>query len=476
MALKWPARAAATPPIIPKPPLMASPDDQKQFILTEDLNKVMWHLSIPAILSMVLYGLNAFMDTIYIGQLLNEAALSGVALAYPMTSMTLGLGNWVGTGAGNYISILLGQQDVETQKKVMPNATLFTLLASVLFAVPAFIWAEPLIRLMGGTGEVLVYGVRYFKITLLATPLWVYSLQLNFVVRSEGKMLTAAVIMAYGLVVNIILTPLAIVYLNMDVDGAAWATNVGMLIYCLVGYWYYQSGRASFPAQINRIAYGKEVFQSIVKLGFPGFIMTVMGLIQAIIIFNAIVNYGTEDDLAFFAAANRILLFMMTPLFGFMRALQPIAGVNFGAGQYERVQKTFWLFCKTGFWLVLPFWLCFMVFPSVSIQLVLPNKIMTPTELLNFRVYMAIIPFLPFVFMALTHLPAVEQPKYASIIGLARQLVFYVPVMLLLPQWFGVSGVYFGSTLIDVVITLWLGYIIYHNLQQMKQPTEPSAA
>ncbi len=442
--------------------------DQKKFILTANLNKVMWTLSLPAIFAMVLYGLNAFMDTIYIGQLLNETALSGVALAYPLTSMALGIGSWVGTGAGNHLSVLLGKNDVEALQKVIPNSTLFTILGSLLFAIPSYFLATPLIQMMGGSGEILDYGVRYFRITLLAFPLWVYGLQLNMIIRAEGKMMTAAIFMAYGLIVNLILTPLAILYLDMDVDGAAWATNIGMLVYCIVGYTYFARGSASFAGNINAIFYDKPVFHSIVKLGFPGFILSLMGLIQAIVVFNAVVNYGTDEDLAFFAAANRILLFLMTPLFGLMRALQPVEGVNFGAGQYHRVKHSFILFCKTGFWLVLPFWLFLMLFPSTGVQMVLPEKIMTPSEVVHFRVYMAIIPFLPFVFMALTHLPAIEQPKYASIIGLARQLVFYVPAMIFLPRLMGIGGVYYGSTIIDIVVTLWLGYVVFKSFKALE--------
>jgi Na+-driven multidrug efflux pump len=323
--------------------------------------------------------------------------------------------------------------------------------------------------MMGGYEEVLDYGVTYFKITILATPFWIYALQLNMVVRSEGKMWTAAIIMSFGLIANLILTPISIIYFDMGVDGAAWATNVGMAIYCLIGYLYFQQGKASFPSNINSISFDKNVFQSILKLGFPGFILSLMGLIQAIVVFNAVVNYGTDEDLSFFAAANRILLFMMTPLFGFMRALQPVEGVNFGARQYERVKQSFWLFCKTGFWIVLPFWAVFMVFPEISIQMVLPNRMLTADEIFNFRIYMAIIPFLPFVFMSFTHLPAIEQPKFASIIGLARQIIFYVPVMLFLPKWLGISGVYIGSTLIDIVVTLWLGIVVMNSFKRINK-------
>ncbi|MEM1216083.1 MAG: MATE family efflux transporter [Bacteroidota bacterium] len=439
----------------------------QQFILAAPLFSVMLRLALPAILAMVLYGMNAFMDTVYIGQLLNETALAGVALAYPLTSIMLAIGSWTGTGAGNYVSILLGKGDQATLGKVIPNATLFTLVLTGLFALPAYFFAESLLGMMGARGDILTYGVRYFKITILAAPLWVYALQLNIIVRSEGKMLTAALIMASGLILNLILTPLLIIYAKMDVDGAAWATNAGMLVYCVVGHLYFASGKASFMPNIHRLRFDREIFRKLAQLGFPGFIMGIMGLIQAIVVFNAIVQVGTDEDLAFFAAANRILLFLMTPLFGLMRALQPVEGVNFGAQQYGRVRSAFRLFCRTGLILVFPFWLGLMLFPSGSIQLVLPDRPPSSEDLLNFRIYMAIIPLLPFVFMGLTHLPAVGQPKFAGIIGVARQLVFYVPVMLLLPQWLGIRGIYVGATAIDTVVTIWLAIIVYRSFGKM---------
>lgn len=433
---------------------------KKQFILNTPLREVMWKLSLPAIAAMVFYGLNAFMDTVYVGQLLNEEALAGIALAFPLTNMMMGLGSWVGTGAGNYISILLGENNEEELVKVLPNATFFTLIGTLIFAIPAYIFSKELITLMGASNAVLAYGDSYLKTTLLASPLWVYALQLNFIVRAEGKMKKAAIMMIYGLAVNILLTPLFIKNLNMGIEGAAWPTNVGMLIYCIVGYRYFTSNQPSFSAKINDVQFDTKILPRILKLGFPGFIMSIMGLIQALVVFNAVVKVGTENDLAFFAAANRIQLFLMTPLFGLMRALQPVTGVNFGAKKYDRVKKSFLLFSKTGLLLVLPFWLFLMVFPEIVIRLVLPNTTISISDIFNFRIYMAIIPFLPLVFMALTYLPAINHPKPASIIGIARQVVFYIPVMIVLPIYTGINGVYYGTTIIDIIITIWTLYIV----------------
>ena len=343
---------------------MKAKDQQKQFILNDSLSKIMWKLSLPAIAAMVLFGLNAFMDTVYIGQLMNETALAGVALAYPLTGILLGLGSWAGTGAANLLSIAIGDEDRSTQESILSNATLFAIISTLFIAIPSYFFAQPLIRMMGGEGAILAEGVEYFEITMLAAPFWVYGLTLNMIIRGEGKMPTAALMMTYGLAVNLVLTPLFITIFDMGVAGAAWGTNVGMFIYCIVGYVYFLRGKASFSSEVNSLSYDKGVFQSIMKMGFPGFIMTIMGLIQAIVVFNAIVNNGTDSDLAFFAGANRFLFFLMTPLFGLMRALQPVLGINFGARQYDRVKKSFWLFTRTGIYLVAPFWLVLMVFPG----------------------------------------------------------------------------------------------------------------
>lgn len=449
-------------------------NQQKELILNAGLTKVMWHLSLPAILAMVLFGLNAFMDTVYIGQLMDEIALAGVALAYPLASIMMGFGAWAGTGAANLLSIALGKNDTQTQERILGNTTLMILITTAIFAIPSYYMAEPLISMMGGNGQVLAYGVSYFKTTLLASPFWIYGLGLNFIIRGEGKMKTAALMMSYGLIVNLILTPIFIHYFDLGVAGAAWSTNIGMLIYCIVGYFYFYRRKASFSCDINSLVYDKTVFQSILKMGFPGFILTIMSLVQAIVVFNAIVGIGNDTDLAFFAAANRILLFIMTPLIGFMRALQPVVGINFGAGLYTRVKDSFILFTKTGFFIVAPFWLMLTIFPEASIRLVLPGMAFSMQDLFNLRIYMLVLPVLPFVLMSMTFFPAINEEKYGSIIGLARQLVFYVPVMLILPRYFGIDWVYYGSTLIDLAVGIWIFLVVKKLFAKLKVPPVPS--
>ncbi|MEN7548772.1 MATE family efflux transporter [Rapidithrix thailandica] len=427
-------------------------EKQKHLMLYGALPEVMWKLSLPAIIAMVLFGLNAFLDAVFVGQLIDKTALAGVSIAYPLSQITFGLGSLVGVGAGTVLSIALGANDTEVQKRLLGNMLWLSLWITVLFAVPTSIFAEELVAFMGGEGQVLALGTAYFKTTLIGAFFWIHGLALNMLIRGEGKIKEAALMMALGLLINIILNPVFILFFDMGVRGAAWATNVAMLIYTLIGYWYFITDKASFVVNVSYLGWDKKLLKSICSTGMPSLIMSVMSVIQAIVVFNVVAGLGNEPDIAFYGAANRILLFMMTPLFGLMRALQPVAGINYGAKQYDRVIQAYSLFTKTGFWVILPFWLLMTLFPQLTLSTMLPGFAFGEGELLNFRVYIFVLPFLPVIFMALVLLPSIENGRMASLLVLARQVVFYIPVMLLLPKLTGLSGVYWGSTGIDIVI------------------------
>ncbi len=442
-------------------------DSQKKMILKDPISGMMWRLSWPAILAMVFFGLNTFLDSIFVGHLLGEHALSGVALAYPLTGLMLGLGSWVGTGAANLLSISLGADDESTQKKLLGTGFVLSLIMSLVFGIPAYFAAEYLIKIMGGEGQILALGTSYFSVTLFGTFFAVYALLLNFVVRGEGRMKQAAFMMLFGLVVNIILNPIFINVFAWGVAGAAWATNIGMLVYAVVGFMYFKKGKASFKADVTSIKYDKELGKKILQSGMPAMIMTIMMLVQSVIVFNAISNYGTDKDLAFYAAANRIYFFMLTPFFGLMRALQPAIGINFGAQNNDRVSASFWKFSWTGFLMLVPFTLALLIFPEQSLKMMLPDMVFNVQDIFMFRIYIAIAPFLSFVFMALSFFPAINKSGIASVLTLARQLILFVPLVLILSRYIGVAGIYYANSGIDIIVVLVTVVLCIKELKQL---------
>ena len=177
---------------------------EKEIILEENLWKVCYKLSLPAIIAMVLYGLNVIFDGVFVGRLVGETAFAGISIVYPLTQLSLGLGSLVGVGAGSYLSILLGDDDKETQGKIVGNANLISIVVTIVMMLLGFVFMKPLLTAIGADGETLTFAISYFRITLIGSIFWIIGLAYNMIVRAEGKMKTAALMMGIGLVVNII--------------------------------------------------------------------------------------------------------------------------------------------------------------------------------------------------------------------------------------------------------------------------------
>lgn len=444
-------------------------EQQKKFILGDNLWKVMFQLSWPAVIAMVLYGFNTVLDGIFVGRFVGETALAGVSLAYPITQLSTAFGSLIGVGAGSVLSIALGAKDTDTQRKILGNVNVLTIICTIIYMVVTLVFAEPLIAMMGGTGESLAMGVNYFRVTIFGSVFWIYGLAGNMIIRAEGKMKTAAWMMGTGLAVNALANYIFIVILDMGVEGAAWGTNIGMLVYSIVGWIYFGRGKATFECKVFSFRADKKNAADILRLGMSSLMMSIMSLIQAVVVFNALAKYGTTSDVAFYGILYRIFQFLLTPIFGLMRALQPAIGINYGADQYDRVIRSYKIFGIAAMLLTLPFWLVSLVSPGTILGIMLPEQVFGAADFAYLRIYMAILPVMSFIFMAMTLFPAVGKGLPAMIIGMARQFVFYIPVMLILPRFIGVGGIYVGSLAIDSVIVLWTLWMVRREFSSLKK-------
>ena len=444
-------------------------EKEKQFILTGGLWRIMVNLSWPAVVAMVLYGMNTVLDAVFVGRFVGETALAGVSVAYPLTQMSIAFGSLIGVGAGSVLSIALGARDKQTQERMLGNVNFLSVIVTVIYMVLGLLFSNQLIQMMGGTGEALAFGNNYFRVTVFGAFFWVYGLAGNMIIRAEGRMKTAAVMMGIGLIVNAAANYILIVLLDLGVEGAAWGTNIGMLAYTLLGWFYFGRGRASFKSRLFAFYRDKKITKSILRLGASSMLMAIMSLVQAVVVFNALSRFGTTSDIAFYGVVYRVFQFLLTPIFGLMRALQPVLGINYGAKQYERVIRSYKIFAVTAMLLTLPFWILSLAAPGSVLGLMLKDQIFTGTQFAYFRVYMAILPVLSFIFMGMTLFPSINKGKPAAIIGIARQLIFYVPVMLILPKMIGVSGVYYGSLAIDVVIVIWTMLLVKKEFSLLRK-------
>lgn len=445
------------------------PNKEQQLILHAPVWKMMWHLSWPAVVAMVLYGLNVVVDGIFVGRFVGESALAGVTVVYPMTQIPLGLGSLIGVGAGSFLSILLGQKAVEKQARLMGTANALILIAGLLTTALGLLFLDPLLRMLGAAGSELQYGADYIRIALYGSIFWIGGLAYNMIVRAEGKMATAAWMMGAGLGINILFNYILMGILNTGVKGAAWGTNIGMFVYALLFFIYCGRGKASFKTNLWRIRLESGVAKEILGLGFPSFLMAIMYVIQSLVIMRSLNTYGTPADLALYGSVFRLFNLFLTPIYGLMRALQPAIGINYGAGNPDRVIRSFKVFALAALLLMLPLWLLTFIMPETMLGLMLPDRVFQAANIVNFRIFISVAPFLPILFMAMTFWPAIKKPKPAGILGIARQVLLYIPAMILLPKYFGIGWIYRGSFLIDLLLCGLVLLLIAGEFKQLRQ-------
>lgn len=447
-----------------------------EIILKGDIWKSVWRLSWPAVLGMLLYSLNTLIDMAFVGRFVGQQALSGVTIAFPLIQIPSGIGSLIGVGAGAVLSIAIGRKDSELQGKIVPVTNAMNLIFSAVYMVLAWVFLTPFLKIMGAEGQPLAYAYDYFSVMVYGGLFYIGGLSYNMIVRAEGKMKTAMAMMSTGLIVNIIFNYLFVAVLDFGVTGIAWGTNIGMFVYCLVFFVYAGMNKASFKTNFNKISFAKDIRSRIVSLGLPSSIMSFMTLIQGVVIIRVLTSVGTDFDIALYGVSYRYLGFLIIPVGGFMRASQPFFGQCYGAGLYDRVAKGYAEFTKAGILFLMPFWVMSLVFPEMMIHLLMPGAELSAADLFNFRTLMAVLPAIPVMFISMSLFPAVENPKPAAIVGISRQLLLYLPVMLIMPRMFGISWVYKGSFLIDVVIIAVTIGIAKRQLKKLKAMGEEETA
>ena len=241
-----------------------------------------------------------------------------------------------------------------------------------------------------------------------------------------------------------------------------------MFVYALLFVIYCKGGKASFNANVFTISYNKEIVKEIISLGMPSLIMSIMGVIQGIIILRALKAYGTDLDTTFYGAVFRIFNFSLTPIYGLMRALQPVAGINYGAKQYERSISSFKIFSFVALIIMLPFWLVSMCSPTLVLGSMLPNVSFNESYIASFRIFMTIAPLLSVTMTAMTFWPYIKKAAPAMIMGLGRQLFLYIPLMIILPRIFGTQSIYTGSLAIDVFLSVIVIFMLMKNFKELR--------
>ena len=444
--------------------------DKREHLISGNMFKLMLELSIPGIIGMFVISLYSFVDAIFVGRYVSSVALGAVSLAYTFTLINNGIAVLVGIGSASVLSRAVGRSDQETVDSIMGNVLLLTLLFSLGTMTVGLIFAPQLLALIGAEGEMLRLGVSYLRIVYIGSVFVNFGQAANMVMRGEGRMGLAMLLMGISAVLNIILDAVFVIVLKKGLEGTAIATVISQVVLAICNFCYFAF--FSKNVKFKHFKLQKSIVKETLSIGFSAMLMQVFALLQQAVMYSTLKRYGGEDQVILMGAFFRYMMLSFIPLWGISQGYQPFAGTNFGAQKFERVKKGTFLFYGFGLFLSLIFWLVFLIIPEQVLGLFLKNKELISLGRTNAMLAMSLFPLSAIMIINLTLFQALGKAKYAGMLVIARQFLLYIPAVLILPVFFGTRGVWISSPIIDTLVTVLSAFIVIKLFKKDLSPKD----
>ena len=444
--------------------------DKREHLISGNMFKLMLELSIPGIIGMFVISLYSFVDAIFVGRYVSSVALGAVSLAYTFTLINNGIAVLVGIGSASVLSRAVGRSDQETVDSIMGNVLLLTLLFSLGTMTIGLIFAPQLFTLIGAEGEMLRLGVSYLRIVYIGSVFVNFGQAANMVMRGEGRMGLAMLLMGISAVLNIILDAVFVIVLKKGLEGAAIATVISQVVLAICNFCYFAF--FSKNVKFKHFKLQKTIVKETLSIGFSAMLMQVFALLQQAVMYSTLKRYGGEDQVILMGAFFRYLMLSFIPLWGISQGYQPFAGTNFGAQKLDRVKKGTFLFYGFGLFLSLIFWLVFLIIPEQVLGLFLKNKELISLGRTNAMLAISLFPLSAIMIINLTLFQALGKAKYAGMLVIARQFLLYIPAVLILPVFFGARGVWISSPIIDTLVTVLSAFIVIKLFKKDLSPKD----
>ncbi|WP_239253667.1 MATE family efflux transporter [Listeria ilorinensis] len=424
--------------------------EQSKRLGEDGIASLMARLSIPAFIGMFVMGMYNIVDTIFVSYGVGSNGVAALSIAFPVQMILMAMAAMFGIGGASIISRSLGSGDNEHANKVYHQVIWLVLISSVVIAVATFIFLDPLITMFGAPEEIHQMTKDFLSLILVAAIFQTFAMAMNNIVRSEGNAKTAMLTMVISAVINMILNPVFIMGFGMGVRGSALATVIAQAVGAIWLLVYFLSGKSSLSLQGFKFCFDTKLSLQIMAIGFPSFIMMSAGSIVTIVVNWMLQIYGGTLAIAVYGVANRIASFMVMPINGVTQGMQPIVGFNYGSKQYERVMKAVKLSMVVATVMSIIAWGVVEIFPSQLVRIFSnePEMIAEGTDAV--RLILLSAPTIGFQIVCGGLYQALGRARISFIISLMRQIICLVPLLLILPNFFGLEGVWYAFPLADL--------------------------
>ncbi len=433
---------------------------------TQPVEKLVLQMAGPAIGSMLMSSIYNMADTYFVGKI-GTSATAAVGVVFPIMAVIQAFGFFFGHGSGNFMSRALGQKKEEEAKRMAITGTVLSLIMGVLLTVLGLIFVEPLLYLLGSTETIYPYAKEYMTIILIGAPWMATSFVLNNQLRFQGNAFYAMIGLMTGGLLNIALDPLLIFAFKMGIAGAAWATILSQLIsFCLLYLAILKSD--SIKLKLRYFTPNAYYLKNICIGGVPSLCRQGLNSVATVCLNFACRGYG-DAAIAAMSVVGRIMMFSTSILLGFGQGFQPVCGFNYGAGKYTRVRKAT-IFCMTsGF--------CFLFVMAILASIASPHLIalfrddpaVIEIGAVALRYQCFVYPLNAVIIIGNMLFQTTGMMFRASFMAVARQGLFFIPVVLILPLMLELQGIMMAQPVADVLAFLFAVPMILSFLKVLKK-------
>lgn len=432
------------------------------------VGKLMLKYFIPAFIGVFVNALYNIVDRIFIGQGVGAEALSGISIVFPVMLIMMGFGMLIGIGTGVYVSINLGRKDLDGAEKTLGTGFYFMLVVSVIIMLVTYLLKVPILRSFGANEETFQYANDYLNIVLSGVAFMVIGFSLNNVIRSEGNARIAMVSMILSSVVNIILDPIFIFWLDMGVKGAAYATIISMFVLMVWVLIHFRSKRSVIKLRRKYIRINWIILGQIVAIGMAPFTMQIANSFVQGLLNKKLIVFGGDLAVGAMGIINSVVTLFIMAIVALNMASQPIIGFNFGAKSVDRIKDTLRISLKAATLIAVGAFIFIEAIPGVIIKLFNnDNKELYDIAVRGLRLLLLALPIVGFQVVASNFFQAVGKARLALFATLFRQVIGLIPLLLILPMFWGIDGVWLSYPIADTMSAVVVGFLLNREWKRL---------
>ncbi|MBW4727056.1 MATE family efflux transporter [Prevotella nigrescens] len=436
---------------------------------TKPVGKLLAQYALPAIIAMTAASLYNIIDRVFIGQVVGPMAISGLAITFPFMNLAAAFGAAVGVGASTTISVKLGQKDYESAENILGNTITLNLIVGLAFGGICLLFLDPILRFFGASDATLPYARDFMRVILAGNVFSHMYFGMNAVLRAASKPQMAMFATIFTVGMNILLDVVFILWWHWGIKGAAFATIISQVLALCWQMKLFTNKSELLHLKRGIYKLKSNLVRNIISIGISPFLMNACACVIVIFINNQLVRFGGDMAVGAYGIANSIAMIFVMFVIGLNQGMQPIAGYNYGAQQYDRMMRVVKLSIITAVCIMLTGWSLAMFAPYHCARMFTTDPELIKGSIKAIHIIMMMFPLIGSQMVITNFFQCIGKVKISIFLSLSRQLLFLLPLLAILPNFYGINGVWASMPTSDFIAVVVAVTIMLVFLRRFKK-------